>query len=100
MNTITKCYLLEEDTPQGAHPLKICQTRQLAEEYKKMMEPLWERTFSTKLRIVTQNFYMDAPQNQDPLDIQNIIKTAVETERTHLGKSVLSQLADQLGVQL
>lgn len=32
--------------------------------------------------------------------VKRIVKTAVETERTQLGKSVLTQLAEQLGVEL
>ena len=54
---ISKCYILEEDLPIESSPIRICNTKKLAEHYKRILTPKYLKAFGIGLRIVEYNYY-------------------------------------------
>lgn len=66
---ISKCYILEEDIPFEASPIKICRTRKLAEHYKRILSPKWEEAFGYGLRVQETKFYEDDTEETEVYNV-------------------------------
>lgn len=99
---ISKCYILEDDAPFESSPIRICRTKELAEHYKKILEPKWLESFGFGLRVMEEKFYEETyptpVETQTEIDNHIIqrIEEAYQSERTEIGKNVLKQLLESL----
>ena len=56
---ISKCYVVEEDSPYPFRIIKICRSRKLAEHYVRVLTPKWKECFGLELQVTEMPFYED-----------------------------------------
>ena len=66
---ISKCYVVEEDSPYPFNVVKICRSRKLAEHYVRVLNPKWEEAFGLKLQVTEMPFYEDLNYDTEIVEV-------------------------------